>query len=80
MGPRREERGPKKPRPQNGFLQADWRVELEKVRQEMAEAKAAGKRLKAAGEGVRATAPVIQCGTRVLVPLLDSLMFGRVLK
>ena len=27
-----------------------------------------------------ATAPVIQCGTRVLVPLLDSLMFGRVLK
>ena len=29
---------------------------------------------------VRATAPVIQCGTRVLVPLLDSLMFGRVLK
>ena len=24
--------------------------------------------------------PVIQCGTRVLVPLWDSLMFGRVLK
>ena len=40
----------------------------------------AGGMMDAPDDAVRATAPVIQCGTRVLVPLLDSLMFGRVLK